>query len=117
MQGEIERICQRLGLPSDPRKFTRHVTLARLRNTSPQEVASYLSARGNFSAAAMERFYGHLRRPLTLRSVEPIDPVTLQVRYDFATRAGATCDGRAIVRVRPTPSGTYIDTIRALSGC
>lgn len=51
LQGEIERICQRLRLPSDPRKFTPHVTLARLRNTSPQEVAAYLSARGNFSAA------------------------------------------------------------------
>ena len=51
LQGEIERICQRLGLPSDPRKFMPHVTLARLRNSSPAEVALYLSARGNFSAA------------------------------------------------------------------
>jgi 2'-5' RNA ligase len=50
LQGEIERICQRLGLPSDPRKFTPHVTLARLRNSSPIEVAQYLSARGNFAA-------------------------------------------------------------------
>jgi 2'-5' RNA ligase len=49
LQAEIERICQRLGLPSDPRKFSPHVTLARLRNTSPQDVAYYLSARGNFS--------------------------------------------------------------------
>jgi 2'-5' RNA ligase len=51
LQGEIDRICQRLGVPSDPRKFTPHVTLARLRNTSPIDVAHYLSARGNFSAA------------------------------------------------------------------
>jgi 2'-5' RNA ligase len=50
LQGEIERICQRLGLPSDPRKFMPHVTLARLRNASPVEVAHYLSARGNFAA-------------------------------------------------------------------
>jgi RNA 2',3'-cyclic 3'-phosphodiesterase len=50
LQGEIDRICQRLGVPSDPRKFTPHVTLARLRNTSPIDVAHYLSARGNFSA-------------------------------------------------------------------
>ena len=49
LQGEIERICQRLGLPADPRKFTPHVTLARLRNTSAADVAHYLSARGNFS--------------------------------------------------------------------
>src|SRR5690606_5522371 len=50
LQAEIERICQRLGLPADPRKFIPHVTLARLRNTTPAEVARYLSARGNFSA-------------------------------------------------------------------
>jgi RNA 2',3'-cyclic 3'-phosphodiesterase len=49
LQAEIERICQRLGLPADPRKFSPHVTLARLRNTSPQDVAHYLSARGNFA--------------------------------------------------------------------
>jgi 2'-5' RNA ligase len=49
LQGEIERICQRLGLPADPRKFVPHVTVARLRNSSPIDVAHYLSARGNFS--------------------------------------------------------------------
>lgn len=49
LQADIERICQRLGLASDPRKFSPHVTLARLRNTSPQDVARYLSARGNFA--------------------------------------------------------------------
>lgn len=52
LQGEIERICQRLGLPPDPRKFTPHVTIARLRNVSPAEVAAYLSARGNFRTSA-----------------------------------------------------------------
>ncbi|WP_309082736.1 RNA 2',3'-cyclic phosphodiesterase [Chelativorans sp.] len=51
LQAEIERICQRLGLPADPRKFTPHVTLARLKNAAPHEVAGYLSARGNFSTA------------------------------------------------------------------
>lgn len=49
LQSEIDRICQRIGLPADPRKFTPHVTLARLRNSSPIDVAHYLSARGNFS--------------------------------------------------------------------
>ena len=50
LQGEIERICQRLGLPADSRKFVPHVTLARLRNSSPIDVAQYLSSRGNFAA-------------------------------------------------------------------
>ena len=50
LQAEIDRICQRLGAPADPRKFVPHVTLARLRNTAPGDVAHYLSARGNFSS-------------------------------------------------------------------
>lgn len=48
LQADIDRICKRLGLPTDQRKFQPHVTLARLRNSSSQEVARYLSARGNF---------------------------------------------------------------------
>lgn len=50
LQAEIERISQRLGLPKDQRKFTPHVTIARLKNADLQQVASYLSTRGNFAA-------------------------------------------------------------------
>ena len=50
LQAEIERICQRTGRPAEARKYTPHVTLARLKNASPQDVAQYLSARGNFAA-------------------------------------------------------------------
>ena len=50
LQAEIERICQRLRLPADPRKFSPHVTLARLRDVNPAELAKWMSARGNFSA-------------------------------------------------------------------
>ncbi len=49
LQAEIERKCQRLGLPADPRKFSPHVTLARLKTARTEEVAAWLSARGNFS--------------------------------------------------------------------
>ena len=48
LQAEIERICQRLGLRPDPRKFTPHVTLARLRGARVEDVVDYLSARSNF---------------------------------------------------------------------
>jgi 2'-5' RNA ligase len=51
LQAEIERICQRLGLPADARKFVPHVTVARLRNAGIGDVAAYLSARGNFSTS------------------------------------------------------------------
>lgn len=48
LQAEIERICQRIGLPSDQRKFTPHVTLARLKTSRLDDVAHYLSGRGDF---------------------------------------------------------------------
>ncbi|MGO4564518.1 RNA 2',3'-cyclic phosphodiesterase [Rhizobium sp. 2YAF20] len=51
LQGEIERICQRIGLPSDPRKFTPHVTLARLKSSRLDDVVHYLSGRGNFQTS------------------------------------------------------------------
>jgi 2'-5' RNA ligase len=58
LQGEIERICQRIGLPPDPRKFTPHVTLARLKSSRLDDVAHYLTGRGNFhtSTFTVSRF-------------------------------------------------------------
>lgn len=43
LQTDIERLMRRLGLPPEARKFVPHVTLARLRDTSPVEVAQYLA--------------------------------------------------------------------------
>jgi 2'-5' RNA ligase len=51
LQAEIERICQRIGLPPDPRKFTPHVTLARLKASRLDDVVHYLAGRGNFHTA------------------------------------------------------------------
>lgn len=48
VQAEHERLMQRIGLEPEGRKFTPHVTLARLRESSSQQVAEYLSARGYF---------------------------------------------------------------------
>lgn len=48
LQAEIERICQRIGLPPDPRKFMPHVTLARLKACRLDDVVHYLSGRGDF---------------------------------------------------------------------
>jgi 2'-5' RNA ligase len=45
LQAEHERLMRRVGLEPEARKFTPHVTLARLRETSSLEVADYLSAR------------------------------------------------------------------------
>jgi 2'-5' RNA ligase len=45
LQAEQERLMQRVGLEPEGRKYTPHVTLARLRDTSSREVADYLSTR------------------------------------------------------------------------
>lgn len=42
LQAEQERLMRRMGLPAETRKFTPHVTLARLRDSSPFNVANYL---------------------------------------------------------------------------
>jgi 2'-5' RNA ligase len=48
LQAELERLMQRIGLDPEGRKFTPHVTLARLRDAAAQDVADYLSVRGYF---------------------------------------------------------------------
>jgi RNA 2',3'-cyclic 3'-phosphodiesterase len=48
MQAEHERMMRRLRLPLDKRKFIPHVTLARLRDTRPEEVANFITSCGIF---------------------------------------------------------------------
>jgi RNA 2',3'-cyclic 3'-phosphodiesterase len=58
LQAEQERLFQRLGLEPEGRKYTPHVTLARLRESSSHQVAEYLAARGHYRSAsfAVSRF-------------------------------------------------------------
>jgi RNA 2',3'-cyclic 3'-phosphodiesterase len=51
-QAEQERLMQRIGLEPEGRKYTPHVTLARLRDSSSRDVAEFLAARGYFRTAA-----------------------------------------------------------------
>jgi 2'-5' RNA ligase len=45
LQAEQERLMQRVGLEPEGRKYTPHVTLARLRESSSRQVADYLATR------------------------------------------------------------------------
>ncbi len=45
LQSEQERLMQRVGFEPEGRKYTPHVTLARLRDSSSRQVADYLSVR------------------------------------------------------------------------
>ena len=46
LQAEQERLARRLGLAPETRKFTPHITLARLRDASAYQVAEFLSVFG-----------------------------------------------------------------------
>ena len=50
LQADLDRVCQRIGLPPEPRKFIPHVTLARLKNARVDDVVHYLGGRGDFQA-------------------------------------------------------------------
>ena len=54
LQAEHERLLQRLGLEPEGRKYTPHVTLARLRDSSNWDVADYLVARGHYRSAPFQ---------------------------------------------------------------
>src|SRR5260221_12988425 len=58
LQAEHERILQRIGLPPEQRKYTPHVTLARLKGATGRAIADYLSVRGGFLAGpfSVDRF-------------------------------------------------------------
>ena len=48
LQAAHERVLQRAGLPPDGRKFVPHVSLARLRGSSAEEVARFMAEAGRF---------------------------------------------------------------------
>lgn len=54
LQAEHERLLQRIGLEPEGRKFSPHVTLARLRDSSARQVADYLGARGPFRSPSFQ---------------------------------------------------------------
>jgi 2'-5' RNA ligase len=54
LQAQHERLMRRIGIAPEPRKFTPHVTLARLRAASSVAVADYLSMRGYFFSRRFE---------------------------------------------------------------
>jgi len=54
LQRAHERAARASGLPPEPRNYTPHVTVARLRGTSSASVATYLERQGAFSSEPFE---------------------------------------------------------------
>lgn len=81
LQCEHERAARRVGLPPERRKFTPHVTLARLRASNVLDVADFLSTRGGFPSISFqpERFVLFSARdqvgggPYVVEAAYPID--------------------------------------------
>ncbi|WP_170004564.1 RNA 2',3'-cyclic phosphodiesterase [Pseudopontixanthobacter vadosimaris] len=66
LQHKVERVCQSVGLPAETRKFTPHVTLARL-NSMSGDATAWLARWGDlrsdaFTVDAVVLFESHLRR-------------------------------------------------------
>jgi len=81
LQAEHERLMQRVGLDAEGRKFTPHVTLARLRESTSRQVADYLSIRGSFRSPPfrVERFVLY-----SARSSVGGGPYVVEAAYPFA---------------------------------
>jgi RNA 2',3'-cyclic 3'-phosphodiesterase len=81
LQAELERRLRRIGLEPETRKFTPHVTLARLRGVSQAAMADYLAARGTLMAESFtaERFVLYSARdgsgggPYVVEAAYPLD--------------------------------------------
>ena len=54
LQSIHERTCQVLGAAPDPRKFTPHVTLARLKDVDPRRLHHYIAAHSLYASRAFE---------------------------------------------------------------
>jgi 2'-5' RNA ligase len=77
LQKKIETAMQRLGRPAEERKFTPHVTLARLRNSPPEKVMEFVAHNALFASDAFEvksfaLFSSHLSSAGAIYNVERV---------------------------------------------
>lgn len=86
LQAEQERILQRIGLPAEPRRFTPHVTLARLKGASSAEVAGWLAVRGGFE---MPPFVAHSFELMSARASVGGGPYLTEGRYPLRVSQAA----------------------------
>jgi RNA 2',3'-cyclic 3'-phosphodiesterase len=65
LQAAHERACRQVGLASETRKFTPHVTIARLRRADPGDVQRYIGAHNLYESRPFEvdRFVLYSARP------------------------------------------------------
>ena len=86
LQAEQERLMQRVGLAPEARKYTPHVTLARLRDADSRDVAGHLAMRGRFVPLTFvaERFVVYSARDLVGGG-----PYVVEAAYPFGPAMSA----------------------------
>ncbi len=119
LQAELERMMQRIGLDPEGRKFTPHVTLARLHDASDRDVADYLSLRGYFPSKAFmaERFRACSRRahrpaaaPMWSRT--PTSCVSSTALVPRTRRSAISAFTRVFDTLRRCAAGAHRSTMR-----
>ena len=130
LQAEHERLMQRVGLEPEGRKYTPHVTLARLRDSSSRQVADYLERARIVPLGAVPRralravFVARLgrRRALCgrggLSAREPTrgcaaGRLALTRSADLSARASAACRSCRRNRARPRRVRSTASCLRA----
>ena len=89
LQADQERLMRRVGLEPESRKYTPHVTLARLRDASPGDVAAFIAMRGHFPKLSFtaERFVLYSARdsvgggPYLVEAAYPFGGATGDIAY------------------------------------
>jgi hypothetical protein len=68
--------------------------------------------RGPFNGAEMSRFYGRLKKSLSIRSIRQIDGNVVEAQYSYKV-SSTECRGTAIVETEQVMSQMLIRRIRA----
>lgn len=80
LRDKVEQALIRVGLPPEPRKFAPHITLARLRNPSLDQLRDFLAAHAQFRA-------------------EPLAVEGFSLIASFPTKAGSVYEDQADYRL------------------
>ncbi|MSM39645.1 MAG: RNA 2',3'-cyclic phosphodiesterase [Geobacter sp.] len=60
LQHEVEQACRAVGILPDERPFSPHITIARLKETTPAQVAAYTAQHGGFQSEPFKVTEFHL---------------------------------------------------------
>ncbi|QKC83512.1 DUF4431 domain-containing protein [Mesorhizobium sp. NZP2077] len=73
--------------------------------------------KGPFSAAALTKFYGNLKRPLKLLGVTQSSENRFRAKYTFETQDGKVCNGSSIVTTKQASGMNLVASIKVENGC